>query len=184
MRLSRRREHSADRGVATEFSPASASRSCAPCGLAYYSVVDRTKPNLAALVSRLRAGTESWVEKIGDRIQRTNFRAQVPRKRSCSFHGHPACLDPPPSISQGPLGRTTEQSHRAPAQSGGTLGPLFGGPQEFIAVFNELAPTVPRNVTGRTIRVKPGNTLDPINWKPRLRRRILLLVFFVSWQLP
>jgi hypothetical protein len=81
--------------------------------LAYYSVVDRTKPNLAALVSRLRAGTESWVEKIGDRIQRTNFRAQVPRKRSCSFHGHPACLDPPPSISQGPLGRTTEQSHRA-----------------------------------------------------------------------
>src|ERR1700738_5538485 len=34
MRLSRRREHSADRGVATELSPASASRSCAPWLLA------------------------------------------------------------------------------------------------------------------------------------------------------
>jgi Histidine kinase-, DNA gyrase B-, and HSP90-like ATPase len=27
-------------------------------------------------------------------------------------------------------------------QSGGTLGPVFRGPQEFVAVFNELAPTV------------------------------------------
>jgi hypothetical protein len=72
-------------------------------------------------------------------------------------------------IVEGPLRRTTEQSHRIPAQSGGTLDPVFRGPQEFIAVFNELAPTVPRDVTGRTIRVKPGNTLDPINGKLRLR---------------
>jgi hypothetical protein len=123
--------------------------------------------------------------KVDDRIQRTNFRAQVPRKRSCSFHGHPACLDPPPSISQGPLGRTTEQSHRVPAQSGGTLGPVFGGPQEFIAVFNELAPTVSRDVIGRTIRVKPGNTLDPINGKLRLRCCLFLLGLLIQlWQLP
>jgi hypothetical protein len=48
-------------------------------------------------------------------------------------------------IVEGPLRRTTEQSHRVPAQSGGTLGPVFRGPQEFVAVFDELAPTVPRH---------------------------------------
>jgi hypothetical protein len=81
----------------------------------------------------------------------------------------PAAVDGPQEagaagIVEGPFGRTTEQSHRVPAQSGGTLGPVFGGAQEVFAVGYELLPTVPRDVIGRTFRVEPGNPLAPIDW--------------------
>jgi hypothetical protein len=78
----------------------------------------------------------------------------------------PAAVDGPQKtgaaeIVERPFGRTTEQSHRVPAQSGGTLGPVFGEPQEFIAVFNELAPTCRgTSLGGRSESVDVG-TIEP-----------------------
>jgi hypothetical protein len=102
----------------------------------------------------------------------------------------PAAVDGPQEAGvagmvERPFGRTTEQSHGIPAESGGTLGPVFRRVQEALTVFNELAPTVPRNVTGRTIRIKPGNTLDPISGKLRLRCCFFLVGLLIQlWQLP
>ena len=57
--------------------------------------------------------------------------------------------------------------------------------EELKLYFNELAPTVSRDVIGRTIRVKPGNALDPINGKLRLRCCLFLLGLLIQlWQLP
>jgi ABC transporter substrate binding protein len=43
-------------------------------------------------------------------------------------------------------------------------GPVFRGAQEVSAVIYELAPTMARDVIGRTIRVETGDALDPIDW--------------------
>jgi Histidine kinase-, DNA gyrase B-, and HSP90-like ATPase len=42
-----------------------------------------------------------------------------------------------------------------------SIGPLFRGAQEVIAVGYELPPTVPTDVIGRTIRVETRNPLEP-----------------------
>src|ERR1700739_3352268 len=94
-------------------------------------------------------------------------------------------------IVEGPLGRTTEQAHRIPAQLGRAPGPVRG--HKALAVIYKQAPAVPRNVAGWTTIVERSDSLDPHgwNWKARFWRCSLLwsrLWFerrcILSWQFP
>jgi hypothetical protein len=74
-----------------------------------------------------------------------------------------------PEMHQRIIAMATEQSPRIPAKFGGTLGPVFGRVQEVMAIAHELMPSVPWDVSWRTIIVEAGDPLDPTDWDAPLR---------------